>query len=178
MIMNPEESTFDAIVENNLEPDIYSFELLHRFDSYLKQSGLQQYPVHIEVETGMNRLGFDLADIKQLSDTLNHTGSFKLRSVFSHLAASEDPSQDEFTFQQYNKFIEAADELEKLIGYALIKHIANSAAIVRHPQLQLDMVRLGIGMYGVNTAGKNTVELQTVATLKSTHCTIKTFDKR
>ncbi len=177
MIMNPEESTFDAIVENNLEPDIYSFELLRQFDLYLKQSGLQQYPVHIEVETGMNRLGFDLADIKQLGDTLNHTGSFKVRSVFSHLAASEDPSQDEFTFQQYNKFIEAADELEKLIGYALIKHIANSAAIVRHPQLQLDMVRLGIGMYGVDTTEKNSVELQTVATLKSNIAQLKHLEK-
>ncbi len=177
MVMNPEEYTFDAIVENNLEPDIYSFELLHRFDLYLKQSGMRQYPVHIEVETGMNRLGFDLAEIKTLGDTLNQTDSFKIRSVFSHLAASEDPSQDEFTFQQHEKFVKAVNELEKLIGYSIIKHIANSAAIIRHPQLQMDMVRLGIGMYGVNAVHANSIELQTVATLKSTIAQIKHLRK-
>jgi alanine racemase len=177
MIMNPEQSTFDAIVENNLEPDIYSFELLHQFDLYLKQSGLQQYPIHIEIETGMNRLGFDVSDIKRLGDTLNQTGSFTIKSVFSHLAASEDPAQDEFTFLQYKKFVDASNELEKFIGYAFIKHIANSAAIIRHPQLQCDMVRLGIGMYGVDTAGKNPIELQTVATLKSTIAQLKHLKK-
>jgi len=173
MIMNPDESTFDAIVENNMEPDLYSFELLEQFDSYLKQSGLQQYPVHIEIETGMNRLGFDLADIKKLGNKLNQTNSFRIVSIFSHLAASEEPSQDEFTLQQYEKFIEASAELEKLLGYSLIKHIANSAAIIRHQQLQMDMVRLGIGMYGVDAANTNSVELQTVATLKSTIAQIK-----
>ena len=173
MIMNPDESTFDAIVENNLEPDLYSFELLEQFDSYLKQSGLQQYPVHIEIETGMNRLGFDLADIKRLGNKLNQTNSFKIVSIFSHLAASEESSQDKFTLQQYQKFVEASAELEKLLGYSLIKHIANSAAIIRHQQLQMDMVRLGIGMYGVDAANTNSVELQTVATLKSTIAQIK-----
>jgi alanine racemase len=173
MIMNPEESTFDAILENNLEPDIYSFELLKQFDSYLKQSGLQQYPIHIEIETGMNRLGFDTTEIKKLVGFLDRTDSFKIISVFSHLAASEDPSQDEFTFQQYKKYINAINELEKILGYTFIKHIANSAAIIRHPLLQIDMVRLGIGMYGIDTTRTNSVELQTVATLKSTIAQIK-----
>ncbi|HEV8287034.1 MAG TPA: bifunctional UDP-N-acetylmuramoyl-tripeptide:D-alanyl-D-alanine ligase/alanine racemase [Chitinophagaceae bacterium] len=173
MIMNPEESTFDAIVENNLEPDIYSFEILQQFDSYLKQSGLQYYPIHIEVETGMNRLGFDVTAIKNLGDALNETNSFRVKSVFSHLAASEDPTQDEFTLQQHKKFIEASEELKKILGYSFIKHIANSAAIIRHPLLQMDMVRLGIGMYGVDAANTNSLELQTVATLKSTIAQIK-----
>ncbi|MFI5186664.1 MAG: bifunctional UDP-N-acetylmuramoyl-tripeptide:D-alanyl-D-alanine ligase/alanine racemase [Chitinophagales bacterium] len=173
MIMNPEESTFDAIVEDNLEPDIYSFQLLEQFDSYLKRSGLQQYPIHIELETGMNRLGFDIADMTRLGNTFNQTDSFKVKSVFSHLASSEEPAQDEFTFQQYQKFIAAAEELEKSLKYSFIKHIANSAAIIRHPQLQADMVRLGIGMYGVNVANTDSMELQTVATLKSTIAQIK-----
>jgi len=168
MVMNPEESTFDAIAEHNLEPDIYSFALLRQFDSFLKRSALQQYPVHIEIETGMNRLGFDTADMKKLANELNQTNSFKIQTVFSHLAASEDPSEDGFTIQQFEKFIQAGNEFEEELGYSFLRHIANSAAIIRHPALQLDMVRLGIGMYGVNTGDTNLPELQTVATLKST----------
>ena len=177
MIMNPEESTFDAIVENDLEPDLYSFELLHQFDGYLKRLGLQQYPVHIEIETGMNRLGFDAADIKKLGETINQTDSFKIRSVFSHLAGSEDPAEDDFTLQQHAKFISASNELEKTLGYSFIKHMANSAAIIRHPLLQMDMVRLGIGMYGVDAANTRSLELQAVATLKSTIAQIKHLKK-
>jgi len=173
MILNPEESTFDAIIDNDLEPDIYSFDLLNQFDSYLKRSGIQQYPVHIEIETGMNRLGFNVREIKKLGDTLNRTDSFRVVSVFSHLAASEEASQDEFTSQQYASFVKANDELEKLLGYSYIKHLANSAAIIRHPELQLDMVRLGIGIYGVDATATSSAELQTVATLKSTIAQIK-----
>jgi len=177
MIMNPEESTFDAIVDNDLEPDIYSFELLHQFDAYLKRLGIQQYPIHIEIETGMNRLGFDSAYIKDLGEALNETDSFKVRSVFSHLAGSEDPAEDKFTLQQHAKFITASNELEKVLGYSFIKHIANSAAIIRHPLLQMDMVRLGIGMYGVDAAKIKSLELQPVATLKSTIAQIKHLKK-
>jgi len=177
MIMNPEESTFDAIIENDLEPDIYSFELLHQFDAYLKRLGLQQYPVHIEIETGMNRLGFDTADIRKLGGMLNQTDSFKVRSVFSHLAGSEDPAEDDFTLQQHEKFISANNELEKFLDYSFIKHLANSAAIIRHPLLQMDMVRLGIGMYGVDAANTKSLELQPVATLKSTIAQIKHLKK-
>jgi len=177
MIMNPEESTFDAIVENDLEPDLYSFELLHQFDGYLKRLGLQQYPVHIEIETGMNRLGFDTADMKKLGEIINQTDSFKIRSVFSHLAGSEDPAEDDFTLQQHGKFISASNELEKMLGYSFIKHMANSAAIIRHPLLQMDMVRLGIGMYGVDAANTRSLELQAVATLKSTIAQIKHLKK-
>jgi len=173
MVLNPEESTFDAIIENNLEPDIYSFEILQEFDAFLKRSGFQKYPIHIEVETGMNRLGFAADEIERLGHTLNQTDSFEVRSVFSHLASSEDASQDDFTLEQYKKFVQASDDLEKTIGYPFVKHIANSAAIIRHPQLQMDMVRLGIGMYGVDAAETNSVELQTVATLKSTVAQIK-----
>jgi len=173
MVMNAEESTFDAIVENNLEPEIYSFELLDQFDSFLKESGLQDYPVHIEVETGMNRLGFEAAEINKLSDALNQTNSFKIKSIFSHLAASEEISQDAFTLEQCEKFVVASNELEERLGYKVIKHIANSAAIIRHSQLQMDMVRLGIGMYGIDIANTNSLELHPVAVLKSTIAQIK-----
>ena len=173
MIMNPEESTFDAIIENNLEPDIYSFEILHQFDSFLKRAGFQQYPIHIEIETGMNRLGFDTSEISRLGHVLNQTDAFEVRSVFSHLAASEDVAHDSFTLVQYQKFVEASGELETILGYTFLRHLANSAAIIRHPQLQMDMVRLGIGMYGIDAANTNSVDLQTVATLRSTVAQIK-----
>jgi len=173
MVMNPEESSFDAIVENSLEPEIYSFDLLHSFDAFLKKEGLQQYPVHIEIETGMNRLGFAMSEMEKLGDQLNSTLSFKIQTVFSHLAASEEAAQDDFTVEQGNRFKRAADELQKKLGYSFIKHIANSAAVVRHPQLHLDMVRLGIGLYGVDGTASNKLQLQTAATLRSTVAQLK-----
>jgi Alr-MurF fusion protein len=177
MVMNPEESAFESIVEHQLEPEIYSFELLHSFDKFLQQEGLQQYPVHIEIETGMNRLGFATEDIEKLSAYLLSTHSFKIQTVFSHLAASEEVVQDDFTMQQFNKFNNAATILQNRIGYSFLRHIANSAAIVRHPQLQMDMVRLGIGLYGVDSAHSQKLNLRTVATLKSTVAQIKHLKK-
>jgi len=125
----------------------------------------------------MNRLGFDTADMKKLGEIINQTDSFKIRSVFSHLAGSEDPAEDDFTLQKHAKFISASNELEKMLGYSFIKHMANSAAIIRHPLLQMDMVRLGIGMYGVDAANTKSLELQAVATLKSTIAQIKHLKK-
>jgi Alr-MurF fusion protein len=173
LVLNPEEITFDALVEYNLEPDIYSFELLRSFDRYLKREGIQHYPVHTEIETGMNRLGFDTADMEQLAAYFRSTASFAVQSAFSHLAASEEPEQDEFTFLQREKFLAAAAQLEKELGYSFLKHIANSAAVVRHPSLQLDMVRLGIGLYGINSAETNQPDLQPVAALRSTIAQLK-----
>lgn len=173
MVLNAEEVTFDALTAYNLEPDIYSFELLQSFDRYLQQEGIQHYPIHIEIETGMNRLGFDTADMEKLAAFLRSTSSFVVRSAFSHLAASEEPEQDAFTAVQLDKFITAAAQLEKDLGYSLLKHIGNSAAVARHTALQLDMVRLGIGLYGINSAATNQPELQPVATLKSTIAQLK-----
>jgi alanine racemase len=173
MIMNPEESSFDAITDHELEPDIYSFNLLQQFDQYLTQQGFQQYPIHLEVETGMNRLGFAEAEIEQLADYLLQTPAMKVQSVFTHFASSEDANDDGFTRQQYERFEQICQRLEKKLGYRFLRHIANSAAIVRHPAMQLDMVRLGIGLYGVNSAAADKPELKTVATLKSTIAQLK-----
>jgi Alr-MurF fusion protein len=173
MVMNPEESAFEVIVENNLEPEIYSFELFQAFDSFLKLEGLQQYPIHIEIETGMNRLGFATTEMEKLAEELLTTSSFKVQSVFSHLAASEEAVQDSFTIEQFQKFVKASKQLQDKLGYSFIRHIANSAATIRHPQLQMDMVRLGIGLYGVDNSNSNKLNLQTVATLKSTIAQIK-----
>jgi alanine racemase len=173
MVMNPEESSFAAIVENELQPDLYSFQLLKEFENFLRNEGLQQYPVHIEIETGMNRLGFAIDEINQLAETIVADNLLKVETAFSHLAASEEPAQDNFTNEQFEKFSKAVAELEKGIGYAIIKHISNSAAIIRHPHLQMDMVRLGIGLYGVDSAATEKLDLQAVATLKSTVAQVK-----
>jgi Alr-MurF fusion protein len=173
MVLNPEEITFDALVEYQLEPDIYSFEMLRSFDQYLKKEAVDTYPIHLELETGMNRLGFDISSIDELAAYLRKTSSFNVQSVFSHLSASEDPAEDAFTFQQTEKFSAAASRLEQLLGYSFLKHIANSAAVVRHSSLQMDMVRLGIGLYGIDTAGTGKADLRTVATLKSTVAQLK-----
>jgi alanine racemase len=177
MVMNPEASAFESIVEHQLEPEIYSFELLHTFDRFLQQEGLEQYPVHIEIETGMNRLGFAAEDMDKLSAYLLSTNSFKIQTVFSHLAASEEEVQDEFTMQQFNRFNNAAIALQSRIDHPFLRHIANSAAIVRHPQIQMDMVRLGIGLYGVDNVHSQKINLQTVATLQSTVAQIKHLKK-
>lgn len=173
MVMNPEENSYDLIVEHNLEPEIYSFEGLLTLDAFLRDEGIQFYPVHIEIETGMNRLGFTLNDIPRLADFLRSSSSFRIQSVFTHLAASEDVAEDVFTLGQYKQFIEASDQLQSLIGYSFIRHIANSAAVMRHSFLHMDMVRLGIGLYGVDSSGSGNLSLQTVATLKSTVAQIK-----
>ena len=177
MVMNPEENAFEAIAENNLEPEIYSFEILRSFDKFLQQAGFQHYPVHIEIETGMNRLGFATGDIEKLCLSLQATSSFKIQSVFTHLAASEDKAADEFTMLQFKLFNEAAKELENKLGYKFIKHIANSAAAIRHPDLQMDMIRLGIGLYGIDSANSGKLNLETVATLKSTIAQLKKLNK-
>lgn len=177
MVMNAEVSTFDVLINNNLEPAIFSFNMLKDLDNYLKAEGIKNYPVHLELETGMNRLGFAINELSKLSKELSATPSFRIKSVFTHLAASEEISQDEFTSHQFDLFTKASNELKKILGYSFLTHIANSAAIIRHPKLHLDMVRLGIGLYGVDSASSGKIDLQTVAKLKSTIAQVKELKK-
>lgn len=177
MVMNPEESAFELLAEYNLEPDIYSFELLHSFESFLENEGLQQFPVHIEIETGMNRLGFAPGEVSRLADHLSRSALVKVQSVFSHLSSSEVPSDDAFTSRQFELYQQAATQLKAKLSYPFIGHIANSAAIFRLPQLQLDMVRLGIGLYGVDSSAHHQALLQPVATLRSTIAQLKHLKK-
>lgn len=173
MVLNSEESAFESLIEYNLEPDIFSFDILRSFTSFLEKQGLQQYPVHIEIETGMNRLGFNENEIEKLSVELASNPFMKVQSVFSHLTSSEDPTQDDFTLEQFDRFKNAAAIIRKKLNYPFLEHIANSAAIFRLPQLQLDMVRLGIGLYGVDSSGAQQSLLLPVASLRSTVAQIK-----
>ncbi|HEV3249967.1 MAG TPA: bifunctional UDP-N-acetylmuramoyl-tripeptide:D-alanyl-D-alanine ligase/alanine racemase [Puia sp.] len=167
MVMNPEDSSLEALVQYNLEPVIYSFGLMQAVENFLKKEGIRQMPVHIEVETGMNRLGFPKKDIQELRAALIKS-SFTLKSIFSHLAASDEAQHDAFTMEQARSFLQMADQIQELFPYPILKHLANTAAIIRHPQLQLDMVRLGIGLYGIDSTSSGQLELEEVSVLKST----------
>ena len=172
MVMNPEPSSFGAILQWNLEPEIYSLHLLQLFEEEVRVAGKTDFPVHIKLDTGMHRLGFERKDIPALALALTESGRLKVQSIFSHLAASEDPGKDAFTQQQGRLFFEMSHELQKALGYISIRHISNSAAIHRHPDLQLDMVRLGIGMYGIDN-GDMQEKLRNVSTLKTTVAQVK-----
>jgi alanine racemase len=172
MVMNADEHAFPSLIEHNLQPVIYSMHLLRLFEQYLDDQGLSNYPVHIELETGMNRLGFAAEDVPALGTHLKASPYIKVESVFSHLAASEDPAHDPYTAQQAAIFQQSVSMLGNVLPYPFLKHIANSAAIIRHPHLQFDMVRLGIGLYGVEIATEK-LDLLPVATLRATIAQLK-----
>lgn len=177
MVMNTEEITFDALVENNLEPELFSFGIMKNFAAYLKNAGITNYPVHIKLDTGMHRLGFIQQDIEALCELLKDSPVFKIQSVFSHLAASDSVLHDGFTAAQAASFTGSCNKIKTAIGYNFIRHIANTSAIHRHPHLQFDMVRLGIGLYGADAVQAIQQQLKNVTTLKTTISQIKKIKK-
>jgi len=177
MVMNPDMVTFQALVEYSLEPEMYSFTILKAFDAYLKNEGIRQFPVHIKIDTGMHRLGFEEGDLNNLATFLKEHPGLVVKSVFSHLAGSENAAHDAFTELQVQRFKRACNAIKKATGYSFIRHIANSAAIFRHPGLQFDMVRLGIGLYGVDSIAESKLSLHRVATLHATIAQIRKVKK-
>jgi alanine racemase len=167
MVLNPEVSAFDKLVEYNLEPEIFSFNLLDEFVKYAQTHGINDYPVHLKIDTGMHRLGFEDLEVDILCDMLEINRSIRVQSVFSHLVASDAPEHDEFTRKQIKRFEAAFKKIEKALGQ-VVKHIVNTSGITRWPQAQYDMVRLGIGLYGIDAAiPEGTNGLQPVAALKT-----------
>ena len=148
MVMNPDPGAAEIMIKYNLEPEIYSFSSLERFAGVASRHGLIDYPVHIKIDTGMHRLGFMPEDVAVLASRLPSNESVKVISVFSHLAASEDPSLDYFTHLQAETFLEASRLIAQATGYPFLRHLLNSAGIVRFPRYQFEMVRPGIGIYG------------------------------
>ncbi len=173
MVMNPEWAAFDQLVENNLQPVLFSMQMLDAFEAYLEKSGRLKYPVHLEVETGMHRLGFAEKEWPELARRMAESPYCQVESVFSHLAASEDSSEDDYTRQQFEKFLEAAKMIGDALPYPILRHLSNTAAISRWPDLQLDMVRLGIGMYGIDSSGQLQDRLLPAATLRSSVAQIR-----
>jgi len=173
MVMNAEATSFDVMLQYDLEPELFSFGILHDFENYLERSAIDHYPVHIKLDTGMHRLGFEQRDMDQLCVELGASSRFKIQSVFSHLAASDAADLDDFTRMQAAIFLSCCTQLQKTVGYPFLRHIANTSAIHRHPDLQFDMVRLGIGLYGVDNNDNMQQQLKNVTTLKTTISQIK-----
>jgi alanine racemase len=151
IVMNPDLTSADVIIQNNLEPEIYSFSSLERFVEAASRNGLYNYPVHLKIDTGMHRLGFMPDEIDRLASRMNEFSCIRIMSVFSHLASSEDPAFDKFTHHQVEQFSSAVSIIKKTVGYSFLRHVLNTAGIVRFPQYQFDMVRPGIGIYGAGS---------------------------
>ncbi len=148
MVMNPDPAASELMIKYNLEPEIYSFSSLEKFIGVASKHGLFHYPVHIKIDSGMHRLGFLPDEVTELSERLRFNESLKVMSVFSHLAAAEEPAFDSFTKKQVEVYLVAVSKIQSAVGYPFLKHILNSSGIVRFPQYQFDMVRPGIGIYG------------------------------
>ncbi len=172
MVMNPEISAFRTIVENRLEPEIYSFRLLRAFVQETARMGVAGYPVHIKIDSGMHRLGFQPHEMEVLIGTLRQQSSVIVRSVFSHFAGADEERFDDFTTEQVRRFTYCADRLREAFPHLILRHILNSAGIERFPQYQFEMCRLGIGLYGFE-ASSTDMGLEPVSTLKSTLLQIK-----
>ncbi|MBI9060448.1 MAG: bifunctional UDP-N-acetylmuramoyl-tripeptide:D-alanyl-D-alanine ligase/alanine racemase [Marinilabiliaceae bacterium] len=165
IVMNPEISSFPMMLQYYLEPEIYSFQILESFAQATDRQGLSEIGIHIKVDTGMNRLGFLKDDIDALIIKLKRYPSLYVKSVFSHLAGSDEAVHDDFTRQQIVDFELACQKLREGLGYSFIRHTLNSAGIERFPEAQFEMVRLGIGMYGIGA--KYSDHLEQVTALKS-----------
>ena len=176
MVMNTAPSSFSSLVEYNLEPEIYSLGFAQELNAYLQQEGISYFPVHIKLDTGMHRLGLEPADIGHFIDLLGRSSTFRVKTVFTHLVASENPEHDDFTIIQLQRFDHCCHLLSEQLGYAFIKHAANTAAIRRHPSAEYGMVRIGIGLYGIDP-GKGDLTLLEAVALKTTIAQIKEVKK-
>lgn len=173
IIMNPEMTAFKTMFDYDLEPEVYSFRLMDALVRAAEKEGITNYPVHIKLDTGMHRLGFDPdKDIDEVIDRLKHQNAIIPRSVFSHFVGSDSDELDDFSTSQFEKFQRAADKLQAAFNHKILRHIANSAGIEHFPERQLDMCRLGIGLYGVNPRNNNMIN--NVSTLKTTILQMRT----
>ena len=167
MVMNPEMTAFKTMFDYDLEPEVYSFRLLDALIKAARKEGITGWPVHIKLDTGMHRLGFNPEnDMDELIDRLKHQQAVIPRSVFSHFVGSDSDSFDDFSARQFQLFDEGSRRLQAAFSHKILRHMDNSAGIEHFPQRQMDMCRLGIGLYGVNP--RNNEMLSTVSTLKTT----------
>ena len=178
IIMDPEVSAMNAIIENNLEPNIYSFQSLENIIQAVEAKGLDNYPIHIKIDSGMHRLGFYREEMANLTLRLKSQKSVRVRSIFSHLAGSDEAQFDAFTHQQAKYFSACVEDVQCTMYEGrgtkeekILKHICNTAGIERFPEYHFDMCRIGIGMYGISFAE---APLRSVCTLRSTILSIKT----
>ena len=167
LVMNPEQGSYDVIIDYNLEPEIYSLRVLELFANQLQLKGIQQkYPIHIKVETGMHRLGFKEHEIDELVENLKKY-NVKVASIFSHLSSADVPEEDDYTMEQIHTFQRVSSKISEALGYQPIRHILNTAGITYYSDYQFEMVRIGIGMVGISANPKVKNQLQSAVTFKT-----------
>ncbi len=177
LVLHPQIENFENLIAYNLEPNLYNFRSLNHFIVIAKHKNLNNYPIHIKINSGMNRLGFKENDIKTLAPLLRHLKNLKIVSSYSHLATSEDKNEKEFTKAQINLFNKITKNIDKYLNYNPLKHISSTSSILNYPEAQFDMVRLGIGFYGFGNDNLETSKLKNVCTLKTKISQIQLLEK-
>ncbi len=174
IVMNPEQHSFQQMIDYQLEPNLYSLELAEQFGGVAGHNAVRNFPVHLKIDTGMNRLGLKTdEEISRIISFFQKNSQLRLQSVFSHLAASEDPAMDDFTLEQVSRFTRVSEQISRSLEYPVIRHLLNSAGIERFSRYQFDMVRLGIGLYGVSSTS---LPLKPISRLKSTVSQVKVVE--
>lgn len=177
MVMSPSIDSFDRMILWNLEPELFNMRSLRYFLEVARNLGVREYPVHIKLDTGMHRLGFGPEEIQELLGALTEDKFLSVASVFSHLAASDEEAHADFTHQQATLFQQMSTMLAEGLGYRPIQHLCNTAGIVRYPEYHFDMVRLGLGLYGIDSSGELNNQLRQISTLKTSIAQIKHIAK-
>ena len=177
MVLNPENSSFPSIITFKLEAEIYSIKGLKAFIKVCEEKKVENYPIHIKIDTGMHRLGFEENTIDELIEVLKHTTSVKVQSILSHLATSDNLEDQSFAHHQLNLFEKLSSRIISDLGISPLRHILNTSGISNFPEHQYDMVRLGIGTYGISNDPAEQKYLQNVSTLKSIISQIRTISQ-
>lgn len=176
IVMNPEMTAFDTLFQYDLEPEVYNFKLLKALIHAAEKQGIQGFPIHVKLDTGMHRLGFDpQKDVEKVVEILQQQTALIPRSVFSHFVGSDSPDFDAFSAHQYELFLEGSSKLQAAFSHKILRHICNSAGIERFPERHLDMVRLGLGLYGIDPIDNR--RLHNVTSLRTTILQIRDVKK-
>ncbi len=176
LVLHPQPINFSSLIDHELEPSLYSPRILKEFIKVAEAKKQKEYPVHIKFNTGLNRIGFWENDVEYIIDHLNKTNTVIIRSLFSHLAASEDHNEKEFTVNQINSFKKTASEMIAKLGYRPMLHQSNTSGVLNYPEAHFDMVRTGIGLYGYGNDIIFDSQLKPVASLKSVISQIHTLE--
>jgi alanine racemase len=177
MVLNPETTSFAAIIQHHLEPEIYSVKGLKAFLKIAEQKKLEHFPIHIKIDTGMHRLGFEEENLEDLIQILKGNETVQIKSILSHMATSDDLNHNAFSKSQIALFEKLSTKMQIELNIKPILHILNTSGITNYPEAQYDMVRLGIGLYGISNDEEEQKELENVGTLKSVISQIRTIDK-
>ena len=177
LVLHPQAVNFKTLIDNCLEPSLYNAKILNEFISIASAEKQTNYPIHIKFNTGLNRLGFWENDVDYIISKLKNTDAVKVKSIFSHLAASEDLDEKTFTLNQIKSFKSISENFTKAIGYKPMLHICNTSGILNYPEAHFDMVRSGIGLYGFGNSAKENKHLKPIATLKTIISQIHTIEK-